>query len=55
MSEWRVKAKLMIAGGYGVEDVSVRLKVPVDQVRKLVSALRASGELDCILRKSVDD
>ena len=45
MTEWRVRAKAMLTQGWGVEDISLSLSVPVADVRALVSALRASGML----------
>jgi hypothetical protein len=49
MSEWRVPARDLLAEGYGVEDIAVRLSVPVGEVRLLVAALRASGMLADLL------
>ena len=45
MIAWRVRAKAMLTQGWGVEDISLSLSVPVADVRALVSALRASGML----------
>lgn len=45
MDEWRWKAKNLLAEGFGVEDVAVKLSVPADDVRKLVRALRNSGRI----------
>lgn len=44
-NEWRIEAKYLLRRGLGVEDISVRLSVPVDDVRKFVRALRLSGRL----------
>ena len=45
MTEWRVRAKAMLTQGWGVEDISLSLSVPVADVRALVTAMRASGLL----------
>lgn len=42
---WRDQAKELLREGYGVEDISVRLSVDVNDVRQFVDALRASGRL----------
>lgn len=34
-NEWRVAASRMLRQGFGVEDISLRLDVPVDDVRQL--------------------
>lgn len=44
-NEWRIDARKMLRRGYGTEDVSVTLHVPIEDVRQLVRALRASGRL----------
>jgi len=49
MNEWRVEATQMLRKGLGVEDIAVKLSVPVDDVRQLVSALRKSGRLSVAL------
>jgi hypothetical protein len=49
MNEWRIEAKRMLRRGYGVEDISVALTVPIDEVRQFVSALRKSGRLSVAL------
>ena len=48
-SEWRIDAKKMLREGLGVEDIAIRLSVPVDDVRAFVRALRASGRLSVVL------
>jgi hypothetical protein len=45
MTEWRVPAKAMLTQGWGVEDISLSLSVPVADVRALVTAMRAAGML----------
>ncbi len=49
MNEWRVEAGRMLRKGFGVEDISVALTVPVDDVRQFVRALRLSGRLSVVL------
>jgi hypothetical protein len=49
MSGWRMDAGRMLRKGFGVEDISVALKVPVADVRQFVSALRKSGRLSVVL------
>lgn len=49
MNEWRVEAGRMLRKGYGVEDIAVKLSVPIDDVRQFVSALRLSGRLSVVL------
>lgn len=44
-NEWRIEARRMLRRGLGTEDISVALHVPIDDVRQLVRALRASGRL----------
>lgn len=46
---WRCDACAMLGRGLGVEDISVRLAVDVADVRRLVSALRESGQLMTVL------
>lgn len=48
-NEWRVAASRMLRQGFGVEDISLRLDVPVDDVRQFVQALRKSGRLSVVL------
>ena len=48
-NEWRNDAKRMLRDGLGVEDIAVKLSVPVDDVRGFVGALRASGRLSVVL------
>lgn len=47
---WFNEARAMLANGYGVEDIAVHCDVPVQNVRDLVSSLRASGQLLTIIR-----
>jgi hypothetical protein len=49
VTTWRVQARDMLSDGFGVEDIAVRLSVPVEDVRLLVRALRASGMLADLL------
>jgi len=49
MNAWRMDAGRMLRQGFGVEDISVKLSVPVDEVRQFVSALRKSGRLSVVL------
>lgn len=37
--------KDLLLQGYGVEDIAIRIGCAVDEVRRLVKALRATGEL----------
>lgn len=48
-NEWRIPARRMLRKGLGVEDIAVSLQVPVEDVRQLVRALRASGRLRDVL------
>jgi hypothetical protein len=49
MNDWRMDAGRMLRQGFGVEDISVKLSVPVEDVRQFVSALRKSGRLSVVL------
>jgi hypothetical protein len=49
MNAWRMEAGRMLRQGFGVEDISVKLSVPVEDVRQFVSALRKSGRLSVVL------
>ena len=48
-NEWRISARKMLHDGYGVEDVALRLSISVEDVRRFVAALRASGRLSDVL------
>lgn len=39
----------MLGAGLGVEDIALKLDVPVEDVRKLVTALRESDQLEAVL------
>ena len=47
---WHNFCDTMLAHGLGVEDIAIRLKKPVDQVREYVRFLRAQGMLQGVLR-----
>jgi hypothetical protein len=49
MTAWRMDAGRMLRQGLGVEDIAVKLSVPVADVRQFVSALRKSGRLSVVL------
>jgi hypothetical protein len=49
MSAWRMEAGRMLRQGLGVEDIAVKLSVPVADVRQFFSALRKSGRLSVVL------
>lgn len=40
----------MLKEGYGIEDISIRTGLPVDEVRFAVALLRESGSLKILLR-----
>lgn len=42
---WRVRSTDLLKAGFGVEDISVKLAVPLADVQFLVRSLRASGKL----------
>lgn len=50
--DWRADAVSMLREGFGVEDISIRLNVDLDLVRKLVRAMRANGGLKVIYGRS---
>jgi hypothetical protein len=49
MTAWRMDAGRMLRHGLGVEDIAVKLSVPVEDIRQFVSALRKSGRLSVVL------
>ena len=49
MNAWRMDAGRMLRQGYGVEDIAVKLAVPVADVRQFVTTLRKSGRLSVVL------
>jgi hypothetical protein len=49
MTAWRMEAGRMLRQGFGVEDIAVKLSVPIADVRQFVSALRKSGRLSVVL------
>ena len=44
----------MLVGGYGVEDISVTLLIPADEVRRAVTKWRKNGTLRMIFGHSSD-
>ena len=49
-NEWRTAAKGLLREGFCVEDIAAKLKVPVDEVRNFVVALRRCGRLREVLK-----
>lgn len=44
-SNWQAKVRALLRDGYGVEDIALRLRCDVGDVRSEVAILRAEGEL----------
>ena len=42
---WQTVVRRLLREGYGVEDVAIKLRCDVDDVRREVAILRASGDL----------
>jgi hypothetical protein len=47
-SNWQARVRGLLRDGYGVEDIAVRLKCDVADVRAEVAILRADGQLAAI-------
>ncbi|WP_168161418.1 hypothetical protein [Oceanicola sp. S124] len=45
----------LIARGEGVEDIAVALEWPVEEIRKVVSQMRAEGVIEQIFKKEASD
>lgn len=48
---WQAYVRSMLAKGYGVEDIAVKLKVKSDSVREMVKIMRRNGVLDKLYGK----
>lgn len=49
-SNWQARVRALLREGFGVEDIAVRLSCRVEDVRREVEILRATGELKEIVR-----
>ena len=49
-NEDRAEIVRMLADGFGVEDITIRLGVDAEDVRRMISAMRISGKLNEIYR-----
>jgi len=47
---WIARVRTLLAEGYGVEDIALKLRCDPDAVRNEIRILRASGELEEIVR-----
>ena len=45
----------LLAHGEGVEDIAVALEWPVEEIREVVSEMRAEGVLEQIFKKEAGD
>lgn len=50
MTRAEAEAIMDMMDGYGVEDVAARRAMPIEQLRRLVSGLRASGNIHPLVR-----
>lgn len=46
----RIAIQRLLADGLGVEDITIRLGVDAEEVRRMISAMRISGKLNEIYR-----
>lgn len=47
---WQVKVRNLLSQGYGVEDIAIRLKCGVEDIRREVAIYRQEGRIEDIVR-----
>lgn len=50
-SAWQGKVSNLLAQGYGVEDIALRLRCKISDVRQEVEILRGEGKIERIVRR----
>lgn len=53
-SQWICRVRESLREGYGVEDIALRLKCDVEDVRQEVKILREQGDLERIYRGQIN-